>query len=103
MAYGKHMDLDMFLCEATDKSNKAHLDFQLSNLLSENREAYEFHGITYKPETEIIEESQKLQLAIQLARRNKKVIIFESDSVIESLKFRFGDMFFYQRLKSKLE
>lgn len=88
----------MLIGEATDNINKQHLQFQFEEMLKQNVAEYIFDEVTYKPGTVILEESQKLALAVKLAEAGKKVTIIEKDVVIEELKARFGELFSYQTL-----
>jgi UDP-glucose 6-dehydrogenase len=54
-----------------------------------------FTYITYKDDSDILEESQKLRLACMLAEDGCKVVIKERDHVINKLKELYKDMFEY--------
>jgi len=84
---------------ATDKSNQTHLINQVNEFVSKctnNITPVLIESVTYKPNTDIIEESQKLQFAEELARRGYNVIIRDNSNVIEKLKTIYGDRFTYE-------
>jgi hypothetical protein len=59
-------------------------------------EPIHFESVTYKPGTEILEESQPLALAVQLARAGRRIVIHESPAVIAVLRSQFGNLFVYE-------
>jgi nucleotide sugar dehydrogenase len=88
----------LFQAEATDEMNRRHLIFQVEEYLRAHGadEPIEFDSVTYKPGTEILDESQPLALAVQLARAGRKVFICESAAVVGQLRARFGGLFEYR-------
>jgi UDP-glucose 6-dehydrogenase len=54
-----------------------------------------FKYITYKDNSDILDESQKLKLALLLANDNKKVIIYERQMIIDILKKKYNNLFEY--------
>lgn len=94
----KQVDLDLPLSEATDQANGLHRDFQ--------REAFEqnyskeeqivFTGLTYKPDSDIIEESQRLELAIDLARKGYTILLKDRVEVIDQIRAIHRDLFTYE-------
>lgn len=92
--FGKRLEQELKISEATDAINQDHLQFQLNTILNDNsKDAYEFDGISYKKGSSIIEESQRLALAIELVKSGKKVIISESSEVIQLLENKYPGMF----------
>jgi len=89
----------MLLGDAADALNGRHLDFQLKKYLQTvpESEPIHLHCVSYKPGTEIIEESQSLALAERLALAGRTVVIHEREIVINKLQERFGGLFEYQR------
>lgn len=93
-------DLELPISTATDKANKLHRDFQ--------REAFEqnysedeqvtFTGLTYKPHTDIIEESQRLALAVDLAESGYRVLLRDREEVIDQIREIHQDLFAYEVL-----
>jgi nucleotide sugar dehydrogenase len=96
--YGTYKSIKMELPIATDSSNYDHLVYQLKKERSLNKHLYTFECITYKPESIIIEESQKLKLAEELVKCGAKVLIKERPIVIEMLKEKYGDKFTYENI-----
>jgi len=81
-------NIDLEICNITDKNNKNHLLYQY-NELKNKKEAIEFNYITYKDSSDIIEESQKLKLALLLENNGNEVIIKERTEIIEILKEKY--------------
>jgi len=82
------------ICNLNDISNNNHLLFQF-NELKNKKEPIEFHYITYKDDSDILEESQKLKLALLLADNGNKVIIRERQIIIDKLIKLYNDKFYY--------
>jgi UDPglucose 6-dehydrogenase len=98
--------LDMFArqhgCEllqgkAADEMNRRHLEFQVEHYLRRypEGEPIHFHSVTYKPGTELLDESQPLAVAVRLARTGRRVVIHEREDVVEELRARFSGLFEY--------
>ena len=62
--------------------------FQFEELKNSN-EPIVFKYITYKDTSDILEESQKLKLAILLANNKNKVIIYERPEIIKIIKDKY--------------
>jgi nucleotide sugar dehydrogenase len=88
--YANKQGFEFDLCEITDKLNVDHLAYQYRLIKDSNKE-HEFTYITYKDNSDILEESQKLKLAVMLADTGLKVIIKERAHIIEKLKRIYGD------------
>jgi len=75
------------------------LKYQVELFQAENDfdQPVEFDFVTYKPESTILEESQQLLFAKELAMVGYKVIIKERQSVINKVKAKYGDIFEYRR------
>jgi len=84
--------------DATDRTNRQHLDFQVDQYMRDYSENEPIHlrFVTYKPGTDILEESQPLALAVRLAQAGRTVVIHEQPSVLERLREEFGDLFQYR-------
>jgi UDPglucose 6-dehydrogenase len=95
--YGKLNNYDFNICNINDLNNSNHLLFQYEKLRNSN-ELIEFKYITYKDTSDILEQSQKLELAILLAKNKNKVIIYERPYIIEILKDKYNDLFEYREL-----
>jgi len=96
--YAKMVGVEPILPIATDEYNKLHTQYQLQDLIKENRDVYVFTGIGYKDPcpVPIIEESQKLVLAAGLAKVGKKVVLRDRDFLINAAKLEFGRAFEYE-------
>jgi len=95
--YGKLNNYDFNICNINDLNNNNHLLFQYEKLRNSN-EPIEFRYITYKDTSDILEQSQKLELAILLAKNKNKVIIYERPYIIEILKDKYNNLFEYKEL-----
>ena len=86
--YTKLNNYDFEICKINDKNNENHLLFQFEELKNSN-EPIVFKYITYKDTSDILEESQKLKLAILLANNKNKVIIYERPEIIKIIKDKY--------------
>jgi len=86
------------LCKSSDNINRKHLDFQVKQFMKnwDIRKPVHIKSVTYKEGTTILEESQQLAYALRLAESGYKVIIKESEEVIQQLEENFGDLFEYE-------
>lgn len=85
------------ICKATDESNKLHLDEQVKQFEKTNSDMnkiIEINEITYKKNTEILEESQQLKFALKLIDKGYKVKIVENEAIIDKLKKICEDFIF---------
>jgi UDPglucose 6-dehydrogenase len=96
--YASGQGMELLQARATEEMNRRHLAFQLEQYLKayEPGQMIRFNSVTYKPGTQILEESQQLALAVGLARAGRKVVIDEAPGVLSQLRERFGDLFEYQ-------
>jgi nucleotide sugar dehydrogenase len=92
----KNNDMPYDMCEASNSINNKHLGFQVEQFLNSGIREYETDSVTYKKGTVILEESQQLKYAEELARNGIEVTISESDNVIQQLKNIYGDLFKYE-------
>ena len=95
--YGNQNNYNFNICNINDMNNAKHLLFQFENFKN-SKEPIEFKYITYKDTSDILEQSQKLELAILLAKNKNKVIIYERPFIIEILKNKYNDLFEYKEL-----
>ncbi len=92
--------------EATDAMNERHRAFQLEELRKTHPEDEPIHVdlLSYKPGTDILVESQRLALAVELARSGRRVVIHERPGVVAEVRALFGDLFEYRgRQRSRAE
>lgn len=95
--FARQHDCEVLQSNATDEMNRRHLAFQFHNFLRtyDENEPIHFPYVTYKPGTEILDDSQPLALAVQLAQAGRRVVIHDSPAVLDRLRARFGDLFEY--------
>jgi len=88
----------MLISEATDATNELHHQFLLDQWLAtyKEQEPITFDSVTYKKGTDILEESQQLKLAVDLANAGRRVTIKESAAVIGKLQQLYGNLFSYE-------
>ena len=88
--------------------NNKHLRFQISHFIRNNPtdtkvafgecvdENYlVFENVTYKKGSVMIEESQQLEFAVEIARKGYLVSIFDCKEVIDSVKALYNNLFHY--------
>jgi len=83
------------MCIASNEANNKHLDFQIEQFLSSGAKEYVADSVTYKKGTVILEESQQLKFAVELAKAGVKVCIQDSEEVKRKVKEKYGDLFTY--------
>ncbi len=93
VAFASHLNQEIPLSKATIEVNSKHLDFQLNELIKENRKEYIFDSVTYKKGTDIIEESQQLLLAAKLVDAGKKVIVKNSEAIRGIIESKYPNYF----------
>ncbi len=95
--FSSELSYTAVLSEATDKANAQHGAFMFSEWLKKfnDTDSIVFDSVTYKPGTDILEESQQLKLAVELAKAGRKVHIKERKEVIEALRKQYGNLFQY--------
>jgi nucleotide sugar dehydrogenase len=96
--YASLVGIDPLFFRSTDQTNAMHADYMARKLLQEQRDVYLFQDVCYKPgcSVPIIENSQVLAVAERIAHRGAKVIITDSNLVLEKVRQEYGDLFFYQ-------
>lgn len=84
----EQVDLELPISEATDQSNDLHRRFQLEKFEQNQAkdEQIVFSELTYKTDSDIIEESQRLKLATDLAHKGYNVLLKDRKNVIEDRK-----------------
>lgn len=93
--FAENINADLPISDATDKVNQQHLEFQFENMMKENDagEKIIFEGVAYKEGTVYIDESQKLLLALKLAKAGRQVEIRDSKKVIHEVRALHPDLF----------
>ena len=89
--------IEHIIGQTTDESNRRHLTqlFDYIKLNNKDEKPLLFNSVVYKEGTHILEESQKLELALLCAGAGLSVNIYDSEAVIMQLKVKFGDKFNY--------
>ncbi|MEM7104607.1 MAG: nucleotide sugar dehydrogenase [Bacteroidota bacterium] len=93
--FAEHLNIHLHISAAADISNNQHLDFQFNQMLKEfdeNAVIY-FNSVTYKPESELLDASQQLALAVMLAKAGRKVKIVECKAVLDQIHSRYPGLF----------
>jgi len=106
--YAKDISLPADISAATDSSNHKHLRFQVSHFIRNHpvdtkvafgectAEGYVvYENVTYKKGSVMIEESQQLAFAVEIARRGYLVSIYDCKEVIDSVKELYNNLFHY--------
>jgi len=85
------------ILSATTVYNDFHINFQVDQLIKENKEVYVIENVCYKENSTIplIEESAKLKIAKKLKQSGKRVIIKDTPELIEEVKKEYGNLFEY--------
>jgi len=97
--YAKHIGLDFPLGTLVDQFNRDHTDFLTQQAIQNNAENLPFYmaSITYKPGTDIMEESQQLRMCHNLLAQGHRVYVEPSDQVparvFQDLQTRYPDLF----------
>ena len=97
-----NMPIDISI--ASDNMNKKHLHFQVSEFVKNNGKINKVRveNVSFKPGSDIIEESQKLEFAVKLSEKGYAVTIVDTEDVINSVKEKYGNMFSYEKSNNKL-
>lgn len=88
-----------YISYATDKSNNAHLGYQIDEFIQKNPNKtipVTIKHVTYKINSDILEESQRLKFAEELQRLGYTVIIQDKLNVIEKLQGLYENTFKYE-------
>lgn len=95
--YATSVGIKPLISTASDEYNKFHTMHQVQEFLKENRSEFLFEDVCYKENcpVPIIEESQKLVVAKELALAGRKVTIKDRQFVIDIVKQQYGDIFSY--------
>jgi len=98
--YAKTVGVKPLLFDATDEYNILHTDYQLAERQALKKDVHVFTGVAYKDKTKvpIIEESQKLKIAVGLAKSGSKVVIRDYADIIREVQKEWGHIFTYEVL-----
>lgn len=86
------------ILKSTSEYNNFHSEFMVNKLLEEGKEEYIIHGVCYKENSSIpiIEDSAKLNIAYNLVKKGKKVVIEDTIEIIKEVRKEYGDLFSYK-------
>lgn len=87
--------VDFLFSKTTIKENNKHFQFQVRELQKQEGEIY-FESIGYKNESDIIEESQQLRIALELVRQGKKVVLNQDDKARKKVEKQYPKMFDFE-------
>jgi UDPglucose 6-dehydrogenase len=96
LAFSNQIDVSLPLSQATIRVNQDHLEFQLKEFLNQDKEIYCFESLAYKPNTDILEASQQLELAKRLVDNGKKVVLTKAQLVREKIEKLYPSYFEFQ-------
>ena len=90
--YTSSFGIDFNLGKTVDDFNKDHLQFLTSYVIEKNNSnlPFYFKYITYKPNTDIMDESQQYQLCKELLRRGYQVVIEDNEKIPERIRNELG-------------
>lgn len=99
--FSDDLDIDAVISKASDTANQMHLKYQLEEFIENNdiSKPIVFSDLAYKPGTTIIEESQKLALAVGLAKKGYHIIIQDEKEVMNQIKLIYRNLFKYSPKK----
>ena len=85
------------ILSGTSEYNDFHIDFQVKQLLAQNKSEYIIENVCYKENSKIplIEQSANVKIAKKLTMFGKKVIIKDTPELIEEVKKQYGNLFEY--------
>lgn len=95
--YAKENGVRATISEASDDFNRLHVEYQVELFKKHNSisDPVIFDYVTYKPESDMIVESQQLLFAKKLAESGYDVTIRERSTVVDKLKSQYFDLFSY--------
>lgn len=97
--FASDINMPAKISEATDLSNKLHLEQQVRMYMKTNQNKEEqiiFDYVSYKPESTMLLESQQLAFAVALAEQGYNILIHEREEVIEELRNKYKNLFSYK-------
>ena len=96
--YAGDININAVISKASDEANQLHLQYQVEEFMKNNDQSKQivFSGLSYKTGTTIIEESQKLALAVELAGKGYRILIQDDQEVLKQIQSIYGDLFKYQ-------
>jgi nucleotide sugar dehydrogenase len=94
--YSKKIGLKPHIYDAVMNSNANHLHFQVEDYVKYNKDKEKeiVISVTYKEGVTLIDYSQQLLFAVELAKLDYNVVICDKKEVIENVKNEYGDNMF---------
>ncbi len=92
----KNLGFQAFSAEATDRVNRSQIQWfgQMVLALAKRKDRIAILGLSYKQDTDVIEESQGVALARFLLKKRRKLILFDPASMGAARKL-FGDRVYF--------
>jgi UDPglucose 6-dehydrogenase len=98
IAFSKKHDYDAKLAKATDEVNELQINSLVNLVISyideHEQKTVSILGLTYKPDTPVIEESPSIKLIEELLRKDLEIIVYDS-LAMENTRVHFGDNILY--------
>lgn len=96
--HAEAVGVDAMIPQATDRYNKYHAKMMADELKAEDKDVYVFKDVAFKEKCPVpqIEESQKLEVARQVAASQKRVIIEDRKMILDVVQEEFGYLFEYK-------
>ena len=96
------MGIEPLIPIATDRLNKLHVEFQTQQIIDGKFTTIVIIGAGYKDKCSvpIIEESAKLKIGEELAKKGFKVIVIDIKPLIDCVKLEYGNLFEYHIVDS---
>jgi nucleotide sugar dehydrogenase len=101
--YSQRVGLDFPLGHIVDEFNLFHSNFLVDWLEKQNTKSLPFYmpSIMYKPETDILEESQQFQVCVKLLQKGHTVFVQQNNLIptelVEDLDQKFGQRIQFER------
>ena len=97
-AFSSDVNIDAVISKASDKANRIHLENQVEEFIKKNVEKKEviIEDPCYKPQSNIIEESQQLAFAEKIAQKGYKVRIKGDEGLVNEIRKKYHNLFRYE-------
>lgn len=96
--FANDFNIDAVISSASDTANKLHLQFQVENFIKNNNisDLVILSQLAYKSNSDIIDESQTLAFAVEIADKGYKVKIKDRQEIVQQIKKKYGNLFLYE-------
>ena len=100
----RRLGLRAYSAEATDRINRNQIDWLASYVLEKVRpnDVIAILGLSYKPDTDVIDESQGVALAKVLLRKKRRLVLYDPAAMPEAAKLLEGQVTFARNLAEAL-